>query len=181
MRHGNTVPFATTVDRIRANYRILYPGTYSVTYAANLAILPKSSNTEHIFYGLIEQGTRMRIAAFNAKAPLTLIAGESTSAFKYMTKSYDCIDNPDGIRMLCLPTGQGRNKHSIYFRSGNVSVLQRIDLDDIKQDGDFFGKDYLMVKPLANGYRSYAQTGPSNVRYIPNLEQLLFSSSFSAF
>ena len=58
--------------------------------------------------------------------------------------------------------------------------MQRIDLDDIKQDGDFFGKDYLMVKPLANGLRSYAQTGPSNVRYIPNLEQLLFSSQFSA-
>jgi hypothetical protein len=180
MRHGNTVPFATTVDRVRANYRILYPGTYSVTYASNLAILPKSSNTEHIFYGMIESGNTMRIAAFNARAPLTLIAGESTSAFKYMTKSYDCINTADGLRMLWLPTGQGRNKHSIYFRSGSAAVLQRIDLDDIKQDGDFFGKDYLMVKPLANGIRSYAQTGPSNVRYIPNLEQLLFSSQFSA-
>jgi hypothetical protein len=180
MRHNNTIPFATTVDRVRANYRIINPGTNIIINGWSLAFLPKISNIEHTFYALIEQGNTMRIAAFNAEAPLTLSAGESTSAFKYMTKSYDCVNSADGIRMLCLPTGQGRNKFSIYFRSGGASVLQRIDLEDIKQDGDLFGKDYLMVRPLANGYRAYAQTNPSNVRYIPNLEQLLFSATFSA-
>lgn len=179
MKHNNTVPFATTVDRVRATYRIINPGTNLIINGWSLAALPKASNNEHIFYVLIEQGNTMRIACFNAKAPLTLTAGESTSAFKYMTKSYDCINTADGIRMFCLPFGPGRNKYSIYFRSGSATVLQRIDLDDIKQDGDLFGQDHGYVRPIANAFRGFNHLNPSNARYIPNLEQMLFSATLN--
>ena len=179
MKHNNTVPFATTVDRIRATYRIINPGTNIIIYGWSLAALPKSSNNEHIFYVLIEQGNTMRIACFNAKAPLTLTAGESTSAFKYMTKSYDCINTADGIRMFCLPFGPGRNKYSIYFRSGGAAVLQRIDLNDLKQDADLFGQDHGYVRPIANAFRGFNHLNPSNARYIPNLEQMLFSATLN--
>lgn len=179
MKHNNTVPFATTVDRVRATYRIINPGTNLIINGWSLAALPKASNNEHIFYVLIEQGNTMRIACFNAKAPLTLTAGESTSAFKYMTKSYDCINTADGLRMFCLPFGPGRNKYSIYFRSGGATVLQRIDLDDIKQDGDLFGQDHGYVRPIANAFRGFNHLNPSNARYIPNLEQMLFSATLN--
>jgi hypothetical protein len=179
MKHNNTVPFATTVDRIRATYRIINPGTNLIINGWSLAALPKTSNNEHIFYVLIEQGNTMRIACFNAKAPLTLTAGESTSAFKYITKSYDCINTADGLRMFCLPFGPGRNKYSIYFRSGGATVLQRIDLDDIKQDADLFGQDHGYVRPIANAYRGFNQVNISNARYIPNLEQMLFSATLN--
>jgi len=177
MKHNNTVPFATTVDRIRATYRIINSGTNIITYAGSLVSLPKASNNEHIFYASIEQGNTLRIACFNAKAPLTLVAGESTSALKFITKSYDCINTADGLRMFCLPFGPGRNKYSIYFRSGGASVLQRIDLNDLKQDADLFGQDHGYVRPIANAYRGFSLVNPSNARYIPNLEQVLFSAT----
>lgn len=179
MKHNNTVPFATTVDRIRATYRIINSGTNLITYAGSLVSLPKVSNNEHIFYASIEQGNTLRIACFNAKAPLTLTAGESTSALKFITKSYDCINTADGLRMFCLPFGPGRNKYSIYFRSGGATVLQRIDLDDLKQDADLFGQDHGYVRSIANAYRGFNQVNPSNARYIPNLEQMLFSATLN--
>ena len=180
MKHNNTVPFATTVDRIRATYRIINPGTNLIINGWSLAALPKTSNDEHIFYVLIDQGNTIRIACFDAEAPLTLTAGESTSAFKFITKSYDCINGADTLRMFCLPTGPGRNKHNIYFRSGSATVLQRIDLNDLKQDADLFGQDHGYVRSLGNAYRGYNNVGPSNARYIPNLEQMLFSGSTNA-
>jgi hypothetical protein len=83
-----TIPAATTVDNLRACYRILDSATTSATFAPiGLILEDKVSFTEQYIYsaGLPFGSTNLNIQRFNIRAALTVTAGRSDSAFNFTT------------------------------------------------------------------------------------------------
>lgn len=82
-----TIPVATTVDNLRATYRLTDNPTVNVNYRPSGIILEnKVSFTEqYLFSQSYPLATTISIQKFNVRAPLTLTSGYSNSAFVFTT------------------------------------------------------------------------------------------------
>ena len=86
-QNPTTIPAATTVDNLRACYRLLDSSTTSATFIPTGIILEdKVSFTEqYLFVQSNPAVTSINIQRFNIRAALTLTAGRSDSAFGFTT------------------------------------------------------------------------------------------------
>jgi hypothetical protein len=173
------VLMATNQDRQRALYRLTTPGTNLITYlAVGHGLRPKFSNTEQLIYVLSEYSNNYKIHVFNIRAPLTVVSGASTSAYRFATKTYDIPNGGGGIRYFCLPTGLSKNKPCLLANYGSSVFV--IDLDDIKQDADLFWKEHCYARYIGGNYYDTGNNIQNNTRYVPNLDMILFSNRYAS-
>ena len=179
IKFNTKVLMATNLDRQRALYRLTTPGTNQITYQPpGHGLRPKFSNTEQLIYILSEYSNNYKIHVFNIRAPLTVVSGASTSAYRFATKTYDIPNGAGSMRYFCLPMGLSRNKPCLLANYGSSVFV--IDIDDVKQDADLYWKEHCYARYLGGGYYDSGNNIQNNIRYVPNLEMLLFSSRYSS-
>ena len=83
-----SIPGATTIDNVRACYRILDTTTINATFAPFGAVLmDKTSFTNQDLYTMTYGGASISIQRFNIRSSLTLTAGRSNTPYQLTTGS----------------------------------------------------------------------------------------------
>jgi len=173
---GITIPAATTVDRIRAAYRLNDAATLTMTSVAGNGINEFESWTSQNVYCI--NATGIRIFMFNIRAALTLNAGTSTSAFilqtgnQAVTGTLSLLNNG---RVATLGHGPGASIPSLYIVT--TTRVIRCALSTITAGSTTFQTD-VMIEVPPGGSSSYTLTSAmSGVEYVGSIDRLIVTST----
>jgi hypothetical protein len=175
-RQNFTIPMATTLDRIRATYRLVDSiASNTVTYGKSITYAPKISQTEQLAYLGVGDGT-MNIFVFNTRAPLSLTSGAAQNAYLFKTATYDCPNNFNGFRYICMSHGPGKNIPSLYATMAQYTY--RIPIYSIKPNQTYIIADGMRLHSKY-GYFTMGQiSGQSGFYYSQNLDRITYSTTY---
>lgn len=167
------VNMATTVDNIRANYRLTDNVTSTLNQIAFTVLAPKiDNNTQYIYIFTTTTGTTGNIYKFNIRAALTgLSSGTSTSAYLYKTSLYTYPQSILGrdyrVGTYAVAThGTGKDIPSLYFHwSQNIYRIPEHTIQDSKS----FEMDYMTLVSPYNDETTYMNT-VRDIAYDPTLD-----------
>jgi hypothetical protein len=138
-----TIPAGTTIDNIRACYRILDTSITSASFSPiGLVLMDKTSFTDQDLYTMSYPGsTTTTIQKFNIRSPLTLTAGRSNTPFLFTTGS----QNHGG-------TNTGGYRPMVTDFNGNFYVtnhtrISRIPISGITNGSTTFISDEMIENP----------------------------------
>jgi len=179
---GAIIPAATTVDNIRAVYRLADSAVIKHTLANGLTSGESVSWTESYLYsGNSTTTTSLSIFKYNIRARLdNLVAGT------HVLSQSDCIytqSQPvsggtlvagNNGRFATANHGVAAGVPSLYFSTTNRVI--RIPTENITQDATSFSADQMIESPYG-GSTNFALTAAlSNVEYAPFTDKFLISS-----
>ena len=174
-RQNYTIPMATTIDRIRATYRLVDSiASNTITYGKSITYAPKISQTEQLGYLGVGDGT-MNIHVFNVRAPLSLTAGAAQNGYLFKTATYDCPNNFNGFRYICMSHGPGKNIPSLYATM--ASYTYRIPISSVRPNQTYIIADGMRLYSKY-GYFTMGQiSGQSGFYYSENLDRITYTTT----
>jgi hypothetical protein len=179
---GAIVPAATTVDNIRAVYRLADAATVTHTIANGLMNGEDVSWTEDYLYsGNSTTTTALRVFKYNIRAALT-----SLSAGTHVLDPADCISTgsqtvsggtlaiANNGRFATVNHGVAKDIPSLYFATTNRVI--RAATSNIVQDASAFTDDQMIESPYG-GTSNYTLTaGIGGIEYAPFSDKILMSA-----
>lgn len=173
---GTTIPAATTVDRIRAVYRLSDAATLTMTNLAGNGIEDRVSWTNQRVYCI--NATGIRIFVFNIRESLTLTAGSATNALVLQTGNQavtGTLSQNNNGRVATLLHGPGSGVPSLYLVT--TTRVIRCSISAITAGSTNFQSD-VMVEVPPGGAATYAATGAmSGVEYAGSIDRLIITGT----
>jgi hypothetical protein len=166
-----TIPAATTIDNLRACYRLLDSATTSATFIPTGIILEdKVSLTEqYLFVQSNPATTSINIQRFNVRAALTLTAGRSDSAFNFTTGTV----NHNGTNInLINPFIKGSNGD---YYVNLFTRISRIIPANITNGSTTFIGDTMIENPPGTSTTFPLSSQLSGFHYLPNADRFYIS------
>lgn len=179
---GGVVPAATTIDNIRACYflRDAATGTALVSFGASIedAVSP---TVRHLW--LLETLANPVLFKFNIRAALTLVAGQTVSAFVLKTGSggvmTGVVSQLNNGRLANANHGPGQGLNCIYFTS-TTRIYRTADLSTITQGSTSWLIDNMTEVP-PGGAATYPLTGAmQSIEYSGFIDRFIVISSGTA-
>lgn len=176
---GTTIPAATTVDNIRACYflRDAATGTALASFGASLED-PVNAQTRHLW--LLETLANPVMFRFNIRAALTLVAGQTASAFVLKTGSGGVLvgaaSPSNNGRLANTAHGPGQNLNCIYFTTPS-RIYRTADVSTITQGSTVWLIDNMTEVP-PGGVSTYPLTGAMlSIEYSGFMDRFIVISS----
>lgn len=147
-RFSLVIPYATTIDKIRAIYKLneIIPETF-LSSMGSIYLKDKESSTKQILYAMHSSAYTSYLISMNVRAPLTsIIAGETTNTFLWKTYPYNNADNFGNLWYAKANHGPGKNIPSLYFSAG--SRLYRISENKLSPYMNILLEDYQETRPM---------------------------------
>jgi hypothetical protein len=181
---GVVIPAATTVDNIRAVYRLLDDTTTTFTIASGLTMGEFVSWTEEYQYGLNNAATtQLRLYKFNIRADLSssLTAGAAVLnspsdviVTGNQTISGGTLAVANNGRFATTGHGPGSNTPCVYVAATNR--ILRADISDVVNGSTTFIKD-AMIEVTQGGIQSLPLTaGIQHADYSPAFDKFVISA-----
>jgi hypothetical protein len=183
---GLTVPAATTVDNIRAVYKLNDEATNTHTIASGLTAGEFVSWTEEYQYGVNNTATtQLKIYKYNIRADLTTGAGGLVGGVATLSSPSDVVVTGNQVitagtlaitnngRFATLEHGPGNNIPCLYITATNR--LLRVDVADVLNNSTTFLKDQ-MIEATPGGIQSVPLIGAlTNCDYSATLDKLIIT------
>ena len=179
---GAIIPAATTVDNIRAVYRLADAATVTHTLANGLMNGEDVSWTEDYLYsGNSTTTTSLRVFKYNIRAALN-----SLTAGTHVCESTDCISTGSqtvsgGVlvasnngRYSTLDHGVAKDVPSLFFATTNRVI--RAPASNIVQDASAFTEDQMIEVPYGGTSNYNVTAGIGNAEYAPFTDKILMSA-----
>jgi hypothetical protein len=166
-----TIPVATTVDNLRACYRLTDNTSVNVSYRPfGLILENKISFTEQYLYSQsYPLATTISIQKFNVRAPLILTSGRSDSAFVFTTGA----QAHGGTNIdLYNPFIKGPLDH--YYANFYTRV-SRIIPSNIASGSTTFITDTMVETPTGTTTTFAISSQLSGISYLPNINRFYLS------
>lgn len=166
-----TIPAATTVDNLRACYRLLDSATTSATFLPTGIILEdKVSLTEqYLFVQSNPATTSINIQRFNVRAALTLTAGRSDSAFNFTTGTV----NHNGTNINLINSFIKGTNGDYYVNL--FTRISRIIPANITNGSTTFIGDTMIENPPGTSTTFPLSSQLSGFHYLPNADRFYIS------
>jgi hypothetical protein len=166
------IPNATTVDKIRAIYKLneIIPETF-LSSMGSIHLKDKESSTKQILYAMHSSAYHSYLISMNLRAPLNnIINGESTEAFLWKTYPYNNADNFGNLWYAKANHGPGKNIPSLYFSSG--SRLFRISENKLSPFMNILFEDYQEIRPMG-GFGFHMSYNMNNCFYYDKFDEFV--------
>jgi len=166
-----TIPVSTTVDNIRAHYRILDTSIVNASFFPSGLILEnKVSLTEQYLYVQSNPAaTSINIQRFNIRAALTVTAGRSNSAFNFTTDTVNHLGTNISLFNPFIKGPGGDYYVNFYTR------IRRIIPANITSGSTNFIGDAMIEVPLGNIGTFAASSQLQGFHYLPNVDKFYIS------
>jgi hypothetical protein len=171
----NTIPFATTVDNIRATYRLANAASSSYLHYGGVPV-SKISFTEQYFYTTTGTGTTISIQKYNIRAALTLSSGLSTNAFVLSTGSQAHGGSAiQGLTSVCTAIYSGTEN---LFVAPNNRII-RINPVGVTSGSTTFITDSMVESP-PGGTSNYALTSTlRGIAWLKNIDRFIVFGNYN--
>ena len=166
-----TIPLATTVDNLRACYRLLDSTTTSATFLPRGCILEDKVSfiEQYLFVQSNPATTSINIQRFNIRAALTLTAGRSNSAFDFTTGT---VNHGGTNNSLINPFIKGPNGD--YYINLFTRISRIIPANITNGSTNFIG-DFMPEIPLGNTGTFPLSSQLQGFHYLPNADKFYIS------
>jgi hypothetical protein len=166
-----TIPAATTIDNLRACYRLLDSATTSATFIPTGIILEdKVSLTEqYLFVQSNPATTSINIQRFNVRAALTLTAGRSDSAFNFTTGTVNHNGTNNSIINPFIKGSNGDYYVNLFTR------VSRIIPANITNGSTTFIGDTMIENPPGTSTTFPLSSQLLGFSYLPNADRFYIS------
>lgn len=169
----STIPAATTVDNLRACYRLVDGSTANATFIPVTSILePKVSLTEQYLYTLSRPGaTTISLQKFNIRASLSssLTAGRASGSFIFSTGA----QAHGGTNMYATDVMAKDNSGNYYV--SHYTRISRIPTGSIVSGSTTFIANHMIENP-PGGTGSFALSSQlSDICYMSKIDRLYIS------
>lgn len=166
------VPAATTVDNIRACYRLVDGATTSAVYTPiSMVLEPKNSFTQQYAYSVSEPGTTLiSIQQFNVRAPLILTSGRASSSFGFTTgaQAHGGTNTSQDYNVM-----ETDNKGNYYV--SHYTRMSRIPTGSIVSGSTTFIANHMIENP-PGGTGSFALSAQlADITYLPKIDRFYIS------
>jgi hypothetical protein len=170
-QNPTTIPAATTVDNLRACYRLLDSSTTSATFIPTGIILEdKVSFTEqYLFVQSNPAVTSINIQRFNIRAALTLTAGRSDSAFGFTTGTVNHLGTNINLVNSFIKGPNGDYYVNLFTR------ISRIIPANITNGSTNFIGDTMIENPPGTSTTFPLSSQLSGFHYLPNVNRFYIS------
>lgn len=172
---STTIPLSTTVDNIRAVYRLSNATTSSYLYFGNV-LTDKISLTEQYSYTTTGTSTIISIQKFNIRAALIVSAGSSTNAFILSTGNATHSGTAyGGANPACKAIYGGIENIFLCFQTR----ISRVIPSNITSGSTTFISDFMVENP-PGGVSTFALT--SNLRsisWMPLINKFMVTGTYS--
>jgi hypothetical protein len=166
-----TIGVSTTVDNIRATYRLLDSATTSATFRPNgLVLLPKTNFSQQDMYVIsYPSATNISIQKFNTRANLTVTAGRSDSAYVLTTASIvHNGTNTGGYNSMIL--GDGDNMYVTHY-----TRISRIPISGVTAGSTTFIADQMVENPVGTSTTFPLSSQMFQSHYLPTINRFYVS------
>jgi hypothetical protein len=178
---GITIPAATTVDNIRACYRLIDQSVNTFTLSCGVTSGEFNSWQQEYMYAINRSTTTaLKFYKINIRAPLTLTSGTAILSDNDMIITEDQIVsggiiqlNSNG-RYAVAQHGAGANRPSIYICCTNRVV--RADVEDITSGSTSFLRDQMIESPPGGILNLPLTAGLLFADYSPTLDKFIISA-----
>jgi hypothetical protein len=166
-----TIPAATTVDNLRACYRILDSSTTSATFIPTGIILEdKVSFTEqYLFVQSNPATTSIDIQRFNIRTALTVTDGRSDSAFNFTTGTVNHLGTNINLVNSFIKGSNGDYYVNLFTR------ISRIIPANITNGSTNFIGDTMIETPPGTSTTFPLSSQLSGFHYLPNADRFYIS------
>ena len=166
-----TIPAATTVDNLRAGYRLVDGATSTSTFSPISSVLePKVSFTEQYLYTVSKPAnTTISIQKFNIRAALTLTDGRSNSAFSFTTGNQSHGGTNTSETDVMIKDNSGNYYVSHYTR------ISRIPTSSISAASTTFIADNMIQNPPGSSTTFALSSQMSDICYMPEIDRIYIS------
>jgi hypothetical protein len=166
-----TIPISTTVDNIRAYYRILDSAGATASFVPSGLILEnKVSLTEQYLYVQSNPAvTSISIQRFNIRAALTVTAGRSNSAYNFTTGTVNHLGTNISLFNPFIKGTGGDYYVNLYTR------ISRIIPANITSGSTNFIGDAMIEVPLGNVGTFPLSSQLQGFHYLPNANKFYIS------
>jgi hypothetical protein len=168
-----TIPAATTVDNLRACYRLVDGATTSATFSPISSVLePKTSFTEQYLYTVTKPATgTISIQKFNIRASLTgnLTAGRASGSFVFTTGNQAHSGTNTSETDVMAKDNSGNYYVSHYTR------ISRIPTASIAAASTTFIADSMIENPPGTSTTFGLSSGRADICYMPQIDRLYVS------
>jgi hypothetical protein len=166
-----TIPAATTVDNLRAGYRLVDGATTSATFTPISSVLePKISFTEQYLYTVSKpNNTTISIQKFNIRAALTLTDGRSNSAFSFTTGNQTHGGTNTSETDVMVKDNSGNYYVSHYTR------ISRIPTGSIAAASTTFIADNMIETPPGTSTTFANSAQLADICYMPEIDRIYIS------
>lgn len=170
-RAPQTIPAATTVDNLRACYRLLDSSTTSATFVPTGIILEdKVSFTEqYLFVQSNPAVTSINIQRFNVRTALTITAGRSDSAFNFTTGTVN-----HGGTDISLSNSFIKGPFGDYYVNFFTRISRIIPANITNGSTTFIG-DTMIENPPGTSTTFPLSSQLSGFHYLPNANRFYIS------
>ena len=168
-----TILAATTIDNIRACYRILDSATTTATFTPTGIILEDkvSLTQQYLFVQSNPATTSINIQRFNIRSPLTVTAGRSDSAFNFTTGTVNHNGGNINLVNSFIKGPSGDYYVNLYTR------ISRIIPANITSGSTNFIGDTMIEVPLGNVGTFPLSSQLQGFHYLPNADKFYISHS----
>jgi hypothetical protein len=166
-----TIPAATTVDNLRACYRLVDGATTSATFTPVSSVLePKISFTEQYLYTVSKPAnTTISIQKFNIRAALTVTDGRSNSAFSFTTGNQAHGGTNTSETDVMVKDNSGNYLVSHYTR------ISRIPTSSIAAASTTFIADNMIENPPGTSTTFALSAQLADICYMPKIDRIYIS------
>jgi hypothetical protein len=166
------LPAATTVDNLRACYRLVDGATANATYSPiSLILETKNSFTQQYAYSVSRPAaTTISIQRFNVRAPLVLTAGRASSSFDFTTgaQAHGGTDTSPEYNVM-----ETDNKGNYYV--SHYTRMSRIPTGSIVSGSTTFIANHMIENP-PGGTGSFALSSQlADITYLPVIDRFYIS------
>jgi len=166
------LPAATTVDNIRACYRLVDGTTANATYAPiSMVLEPKNSFTQQYAYSVSEPGTTtISLQRFNVRAPLILTSGRASSSFDFTTgaQTHGGTNTSQDYNVM-----ETDNKGNYYV--SHYTRMSRIPTGSIVSGSTTFIENHMIENP-PGGTGSFSLSSQlADITYLPVIDRFYIS------
>lgn len=179
---GNTIPAATTVDKIKAVYWLRDAATVTNTVIGGCALGDRTSWSEQYVYACDGAGTVLKLFRYNIRAALTPSAGAFTLTGSDMVVTGSQavtgnISQANNGRVATLAHGAGSGVPSLYLFT--ASRILRVPLSAVVAGSTTFVADSMSEVPPGSTNTNLSTAGFTSLDVAGSLDKLVITGGAS--
>jgi hypothetical protein len=166
------VPAATTVDNIRACYRLVDGATTSAVYTPiSMVLEPKNSFTQQYAYSVSRPATTtISLQQFNVRAPLILTAGRASSSFGFTTGNQAHGGTETSFNFNVMETDSKGNYYVSHY-----TRMSRIPTASIVAASTTFIANHMIENPPGTSTTFPLSSQLADITYLPVIDRFYIS------
>ncbi|MCA3359223.1 MAG: hypothetical protein ING02_14600 [Roseomonas sp.] len=177
---GNTIPAATTIDKIKAVYWLKDAGTITNTTIGGCALGDRDSWTQQYVYASDGAGTVLKLFRYNIRAPLTSLGAGAfvltgtdivVTGNQSVTGNITLVNNG---RVATLNHGPGSGVPSLYLLTSTRVV--RVPLSAIVASSTTFVADSMSEVPPGGGNTNLSVSTLTTMDVAGSIDKLVITS-----